>query len=322
MLRLLILAVVALGLAPGTFLRTPTGARADPAEITITALTPQPGITGPMALTGTWELASAHGWVGGFSALVASGPDSLITGSDRGFLLDLDLSGDAPRAVTGSFRYAGRSTGGLDEVTDLEALARDPQSGTLWTAFEGFNLVERHAPDGTRTYRRPLAMREWRVNSGAETLERLADGRFLMLAEQSPDDDAPDRPALLFAGDPVESRAPLAFRFDSGPDYAPVDATGLPDGRVLILLRRVHYAIPPRFETAIMIADPRTIRAGQVWRGEVIQRLTGPLYGDNFEGIAFIPDAPGSMGGSVWLIADDNFSVFQRNLLIRLGWKG
>lgn len=327
MLRLLILAVVVLGLAPGTWLRTPTGVRGDPAEIRITPIASQPGISGRMTLTGTWELTSEHSWVGGFSALVASGPDSLIAGSDRGFLLDLDISDDVPRAVPGSFRFAGRPAGGRQEVVDLEALARDPDSGTLWAAFEAFNLVERYAPTGKRAHRQPPAMAEWGVNSGPETLERLADGRFLMLAEQSPEDDAPDRPALLFPGDPLEAGParggkPLAFRFDSGEDYAPVDATSLPDGRVLILLRRVTLALPPRFDTAIMIADPRSIRAGQAWRGEVIQRLSGPLYGDNFEGIAFVSATPGSERGAIWLIADDNFSAFQRSLLVRFDWQG
>lgn len=321
MYRLLLLAIVALALAPGTVVRTPTGARNDIAQIRITPVRADKGTSGALALSGTWELHADHGWFGGFSALVASGPDSLIAGTDRGFLLDLDLSGPAPRAVPGSFRFVGHPAAGLEEVVDLEALARDPASGTVWVAFENFNMLTRFAPDGAQAHRAPAAMEEWSHNSGAETMERLADGRFLIIAEGAEENDLPDRPALLFAGDPVATEdAPLAFRFVPEPGFDPVDAAQLPDGRVLILLRRVAYAIPARFDTAIAIADPGIIRAGQPWRARVIQRLTGGVFADNFEGIAFVPDPADPARGSVWVIADDNFSAFQRNLLVRFAW--
>jgi hypothetical protein len=154
-------------------------------------------------------------------------------------------------------------------------------------------------------------------------MTRLADGRFLMIAEGAEENDLPDRPALVFASDPVASpRPPLAFRFVPEPGYDPVDATQLPDGRVLILLRRVTYTIPAEFGTAIALADPAAIRPGKPWRGQVIQRLSGEVFGDNFEGIAFIPDPADPARGAVWVIADDNFSAFQRNLLLRFAWDG
>lgn len=322
MLRWLFLALVIVGLAPGTFVRTTTGVRSDPAVVTVIPVSERDGVTGALTLTGAWELQSTHGWFGGFSALVADGPDSLIAGTDRGWLLHLDLVGAAPRPVPGSFRFVGIRTAARKEVVDLESLAHDPGTGTLWAAFENANLVMRFDPDGTRTIRRPPEMAEWSRNSGPETMERLADGRFLILAEGSQGVGPDDRPGLLFAGDPAVPGTPLAFRFASGPDYNPVDATQLPDGRLLILLRRVEYAIPARFDTAIMVADPRTIRAGESWRGEIIQRLSGAVFGDNFEGIAFVPVPGDPARGAVWLIADDNFSVFQRSLLVRFDWEG
>jgi hypothetical protein len=323
MYRLLLLAIVAIGLAPGTFIRTATGLRSDVAVVAVTPITSREGVDGVLALTGAWELSSAHGWFGGFSALVASGPDSLIAGSDRGWLLDLDLNGAAPAAVPGSFRFVGQRMSVREEIVDLEALARDPNTGTLWAAFENFNTVTRLGPDGTRASRKPAAMRRWSRNSGPETMTRLADGRFLMIAEGAEENDLPDRPALVFASDPVASpRPPLAFRFVPEPGYDPVDATQLPDGRVLILLRRVTYTIPAEFGTAIALADPAAIRPCKPWRGQVIQRLSGEVFGDNFEGIAFIPDPADPARGAVWVIADDNFSAFQRNLLLRFAWDG
>lgn len=335
MLRLLLLAIVVIGLAPGTFVRTATGARGDVAVVTITPVstparsgteTTEAGLSGPLRQTGLWELNSAHGWFGGFSALVAGDVTeagaSLIAGTDRAWLLTLDLAGDTPSAVPGSFRFVGRRGRGREEVVDLESLARDPATGTLWAAYENANLVERTAADGRRTARRPREIRRWGKNSGPETLERLADGRFVMLAEGAKDYGMADRPALLFPGDPLEAGAPLEFRFATSPDYAPVDATTLPDGKLLILLRRVQYALPARFDTAIALADPAEISGAKHWRARVIQRLSGPVYGENFEGIAFAPDPANRLRGSIWLIADDNFSVFQRSLLLRFAWDG
>jgi hypothetical protein len=322
MWRLIFLAVVVIGLAPGTFVRTQTGTRTDPAAVTITALplTEQP--PGLLRLTGMWELASDHGWFGGFSALVATGSDGLIAGSDRGFLFGLDLARGEPRPVPGSFRFIGRRAAGRSEVVDLEALARDPATGTLWAAFENFNQIERLSPDGTRRAIRPQAMRDWSAARGPEAMERLSDGRFVILSEGSEVAGTLDRPALIYPGDPLAGAEPVAFRFNCRSAYAPVDATEVPGGRVLILMRRVYYSVPARFESVIMIADPAEIRAGQHWRGSVMQRLTGPRFGENFEGIAFVPDRDDPRKGSVWVIADDNFSIFQSNHLLRFDWDG
>ena len=321
-LRWLLLAVVVAGLGPGLFWRTPTGLRSDGAEVAVVPVAGRTGVAGELTLTGAWELTSEHGWFGGFSTLVADGKGGLIAGSDRGWLLDIDLTGPAPRAVPDSFRYVGRPMGPREEVVDLESLARDPATGTLWGAFENFNLVIRTAADGTQTLRRPPEMADWSRNSGPETMERLADGRFVILAEGPEDGSDTHHAALLFAGDPAMAGKALPFRYAAPPDYDPVDMTQLPDGRVLILLRRVEYALPARFDTAIAVADPKAIRGGAVWQGRIIQRLDGGVFADNFEGIAFVPSATDPARGAVWVVSDDNFSVFQRSLLVRFDWTG
>jgi hypothetical protein len=320
--RLLAIALVATGLAPGTFVRTPAGNRSDLAVVEITPLADRDGVSGDLALTGVWELGSAHHWFGGFSALVAGEGQSLVAGTDRGFLFALDLAGGTPRAVERSFRFVGARKGARAEIVDLESLARDPATGTLWAGFEKYNLVMRFAPDGARTWRPVAAMAEWSQNSGPETMTRLADGRFLAIAEGTRDDSDTAHDALLFPGDPLGPGKPVPFRFVAPAGFDPVDATEVPGGRVVILLRRVEYALPARFDTAIAIADPSAIRSGKPWRARVIQRLTGGIFADNFEGIAFVPSPDNPASGSIWLISDDNFSVFQRNLLVRFDWPG
>jgi hypothetical protein len=323
-LRLLLLALVALALAPGTFMRAPGQMRSDPAQITVTPRIVQGRVTGELGRpNGVWELTSAHGFFGGFSALVASDGPALIAGSDRGFLLDVDLAGEAPRPVPASFRFVGVSTRGRKEFVDLEALARDPASGTLWAAFENDNLVMRFPPQGRRTIRAPRDIAKWSANSGPETMERLADGRFLMIAEGNTDGDRRMHEALLFPVDPAETGTrPLSFRFVGPAYFDPVDATQLPDGRVLILLRMVEFSIPATFSTSIAIADPRNIRAGGAWEARVIAHMHDGILADNFEGIAFVPSAADPSRGSIWLISDDNFSIFQRTLLVRFAWNG
>lgn len=322
MLRFLLLAVVVIGLAPGTFVRAPVRTRGEAAVVTVTPLAARTGVAGELELTGAWELTAEHGWFGGFSALAANGEGGLLAGSDRGFLLDLDISGEAPRALPGSFRFVGISDQGREEVIDLESLARDPATGTLWAGFEYDNLIIRFARDGTRRITAPPDMAQWSMNSGPETMERLADGRFLVIEEGTGSVDANAHQALLYADDPVAGAKPLAFHFVSPDSYDPVDAAQLPDGRVLILLRRVEYALPARFDTAIAIADPRTIRAGRDWRAQVIQRLEAGVFADNFEGMAYVPSAADPARGAVWVIADDNFSLFQRSILVRFMWDG
>lgn len=320
MLRWLLLVVVVIGLTPGTFLRTPTGARSDVAVVAITPISSRDGVSGDLALTGAWELSSSHGWFGGFSALVA-GSTGLIAGTDRGWRLDLDLASDAPRAVPGSYRFIGKRTRGRKEIVDLEALTRDPATGTLWAAFENDNVIARFAGNGAAAWRAPPAMKEWSPNSGPETMLRLTDGRFVVIAEGPEQGSDTEHAGLLYPRDPVEGAMPITFRFIAPADYDPVDATQVPDGRVLILLRRVEYAIPARFDTAIAIADPRAIKPGAAWQAQVIQRMNGGLFGDNFEGIAFVPSITDLAQGSLWVISDDNFSVFQRSLLVRFDWK-
>lgn len=320
MLRLFLLALVIIGLGPGTFVRAPVSSRSDAAVVTVTPMAERSGVSGDLMLTGAWELTSPHGWFGGFSALVANGPAGLIAGSDRGFLLDLDLPGGTPRAVAGSFRFVGLRAADGDEIIDLESLARDPGTGTLWAGFENANLIARFGEGGVRANRAPPEMAEWSINSGPETMVRLADGRFVVIAEGRGRKGDAYHPSLLFNGDPVEGGKPVTFSLAAPADYDPVDATQLPDGRVLILLRRVEYAIPARFDTAIALADPQTIRAGKPWGAQVIQRLDGGIFADNFEGIAFVPSAEDPARGAIWLIADDNFSLFQRSLLVRFDW--
>jgi hypothetical protein len=160
-------------------------------------------------------------------------------------------------------------------------------------------------------------MRDWGDNSGPEAMTRLADGRFLVLREGF--DGLLKRSrhrALLFAGDPVEGMLPEHFDFAGPRGFNPTDMAQLPDGRVLILMRRVVWPFPPHFAGRIVLADPAEIGAGRVWRGTVVAQLASVLPVDNFEGMAIEPRGDGRL--TVWLISDDNQAALQRSLLWKL----
>ena len=322
-LRPLMLAALVGAVALTTWLRTPIDTDQKGAQITFAALSEREGLRGQLSVRGIWEMSAPHPFFGGFSALVSTGDGRLLAGSDRGWTLAFRMTDQGPHASGNDFVYFAERQSTMQDMFDLEAITRDPATGTLWSTYEGFNAVQRDSPAGSRVQRIPPEMRDWSANSGPETIEILADGSFLILSEAPDDNGGRDRPGLLFAGDPITDTDPVTFRVLTPRKFSPVDAAALPDGRVLILLRRVRTSIPAAFDAAIMLADPATITQGGDWTGEVIANLDGPILGENFEGIAFVPDEADAdpVGrGSVYLIADDNFSVFQRNLLVQLDW--
>ncbi len=324
--RFLLICAIALGLAPGTFVRTQIDPNRQEIAIKVTPLAERNGVRGELAVTGAWEITASHPFFGGFSALVSAGEGGLIAGSDRGWTLELPLASGEPTGSGAKFFYFATRRDSFREMADLEGMARDPNTGTLWTTYEGFNAVQRDRTDGASARISPKEMRRWSANSGPETIVRLAGGSFIILAEAPDRMDRRDRPGLLFAGDPIEDVQPTEFRIATPRRYSPVDATALPDGTVLILLRRLQISLPATFDAAIMHADPAEIEQGGIWNGEIIANLEGPLFGENFEGIAFVPKESVAEGetseqsGHIYLIADDNLSVFQRNLLVRLAW--
>jgi hypothetical protein len=146
---------------------------------------------------------------------------------------------------------------------------------------------------------------------------RLADGRFVVLSEGNVSwTGNGGHPALLFPDDPAAGAKPQAFTFAGPPGYRPTDMAQLPDGRVLVLMRRLLWPFPMRFAGCLVLADPAGIAAGRVWHGQELARLEAPLPVDNFEAMAITPAADGQL--AVWLMSDANAAQFQRTLLWQL----
>ncbi|MBD3731027.1 MAG: esterase-like activity of phytase family protein [Sphingomonadales bacterium] len=319
--RLILLALVVLALAPGTWLRSPRGHKDYSQSLSVRKLPDAHGRMGQFDLLGAWELDGRNWRFGGYSALLVMPGGRLLLASDRGDSLTMTAPGAGPPAPV--FARFGAHGEAEKRLSDLESLTADPQRRRVWAGYEGSNTIERlrPGPDGAPIAEArfaPPAMHGWGGNTGPEAMVRLRDGRFIVLREVSDGWGSSRHRALLFPGDPVDGAKPIEFSALLPGDYDPSDMAELPDGRVLILLRRIDWSLPPGFATALLLADPAEIRAGKDWGGKIIARIAAPAPPENYEGLAIVPHDDGTVG--LWIVSDDNTSYFQRSLLLHLAW--
>ena len=265
---------------------------------------PEQAEDAPVRATGVWELTGTGAGFGGFSALLLRG-NRIAAFSDRGWRLSFSLPDRDPDFETAQVLPERRWR---QVLFDIEGATLAADGRTYWVSYEGRPTIQRfdsrHAADGARR----LKGMHWAANGGLEAMTRLSDGAFLILTESA-------REAYLFAGDPVEGarltavpvRWPVA-------EFVPTDAAQLPDGRVLVLMRRFTMGLPNEWRSLLAVADAP--QAGEPWEPQVLADLEGILPPENYEGLAVRSTAGGST--EIWLISDNNFSAFQRALLARL----
>jgi hypothetical protein len=308
--------LVLIGLAPGTWLRSPEPPPNDEQVLRFTVVKHDAGRLGPFQLAGAWHMTSPNDLFGSYSAMVAPAPGRLLAFSDRGLLLDFAQPGGAQGPVR--IGAVPGKTVRHKQHRDVESATFDPSTGRIYLALEGQNAVSRHGPNLALEARRTVPeMGGWGYNAGAEAMVRLSDGRFVLLCECRTGWLVSDpHPALLFAGDPASGGAGERFTFVGPAGYRPTDMAELPDGRVLILARRLSWPMPPRFKAKLLLADPAEIAPGGTWRAVELAQIEAPLPIDNFEALAITMGAGGGL--SAWLLSDDNQALSQRSLLLRL----
>ena len=266
--RLALLALLALGLAPGTWLREPIPPPDFRPVLTLETLPLPTRSAGELTIEGVWRLTSPNIHFGSYSALAALPDGGLLAVSDRGRWLRFTPPGRVGRGPR--FGVVGDQVVTDKRRVDAEAMTLHPASGRVWIAYEGVNTIERLGLElGPSKHVRPPEMASWPANAGPEAMTRLRDGRFIILGEGSPQWLGDGYPGLLFAGDPVDGAKAEEFGFVPPDSYRATDMATLPDGRVLILLRAIEGVIPPRFSAKLLVADPAGIRAGKAWRGEI-----------------------------------------------------
>lgn len=312
--------ILILALAPGLWWRSDVAKPSGPPLVFLPLPVPPREELAPhlgsLQLEQAWQLRSASAHFGSYSALVPLDERHFLAISDKGHALPFIV----PGSLTGPVPLLRLATAGgpARDDYDAEAATRDPASGRIWISWETTNTIARFAPDLRREATvAPVEMAGWGINGGPESLVRLADGRFIALREASEgwfEDEMHE--ALLFPGDPVEGQRPVRFRYAAPAHFSPVDMTQLPDGRVLILLRRAVWPLPFHFAGRIVIADPADIVPDGIWRGREVAKLTSSIGVDNFEAIAVTPLDDGRI--TIWLMSDDNGAASQRTLLWRL----
>ncbi|WP_404479483.1 esterase-like activity of phytase family protein [Novosphingobium sp. BL-52-GroH] len=323
--RSIALLIVAPALLCSSWVHSPVPRRpdGDHPDLTITReALPAPAVMasflGPFRMEGAWQFKSSNRRVFGYSSITVRGDGRPLAFNDGGAVLSFAFPGQPwRRPVAKWIRFRGEQKDKAGH--DVESVAHDPKTGRYWVALEGSNHIVRLSPDLAETGRvAPAAMAGWGLNTGAEAMARLSDGRFVAIREiPSSLFETRLHEAVLFSGDPIEHPRAQRFRFDAPDNFSVVDMAVLPDGRALILMRRLLWPMPMRFAGKIVIADTAQIRPGATWHSAPLASLASVLPVDNFEAIAAVPQPDGRI--VVWLMSDDNdMRVLQRTLLWKL----
>lgn len=305
--------------ASGRELRIPLGANAVLHAVRVPLVPGEPGRTalGRLRYLGGVRLTSPDLGFSGFSALSVTG-DRFTLLSDRGNLVRFRMGRDwQPIEARFSDLPAGPGNSAFKGDRDAESLTRDPATGDFWIGFESRNAIFRYDSEFRRGLGQatPLAMKRWPRNGGAESMVRLADGRMLVLGETARRRDGPiaEREILLFPSDPtIGNPQPVHLAYVPPPGYDPSDAALLPDGRMLVLVRR--FALSSLFTVKIELVDLRDVQAGQVLHGTEIADFSPPFQHDNFEGLAVQREGDSLV---LWMISDDNEQWWQKTLLLK-----
>jgi len=270
-----------------------------------------PRRVGALTPIGAVRLRAADPAFGGFSALSVHGGAATLL-SDGGNYLRVAIRGTGLTTLAAGSLPRGPGTGWAKESRDTESLAVDPRGGHAWVGYERANAIWRYSADLRRAdgHVAPAAMRRWPMNGGAESLARLNDGRFVVIAEQARDGSA--RQALIFSGDPTASGTKVArFRYQPPRGFSPSDAAVLPDGDLLVLNRRFSKF---RFYAALVRVPASSLRADATVGGTVIAAWGPPLIGENCEGLAVTQEKGATM---VWVVTDNDLAWYRPTLLVK-----
>jgi hypothetical protein len=269
---------------------------------------------GALTYLGGLALTSSDPAFGGFSAMrVEGGRFTLL--SDGGNLVAFSMGADLrPHDI----RFAdlpGPGTGAIKRHRDSESMAWDPRTGHVWVGFENSNMIWRYDSRLSRAERRirPAAMADWSIAGGAEAMVRLRSGQFLVISETARPKGRPDaRIVLRFAGDPTEGARPESLAYVPPANYDPTDMAELPDGRLLVLNRRL--SLSGLFTAKLVLLDLRSAHAGMVVHGVELASFERPVQHDNFEALAITREGADTI---VWIASDDNGEFWEQSLLLK-----
>lgn len=265
---------------------------------------------------GAFELRSGDPEFGGISAVRRDGA-MLYLLSDRSILFEVNWPEVLREpSFTLPVRAKRRFTTAGGRLLDSEALVLgrrgevlvgDETEGHIFTFAQGKTL-----PEG-QPVRLPQAFAVSGVtNQGLETLTRLPDGTLLAIVEGASSNDGVHVAAALVEG----GQQDIAYRAGDGFQVTDAEVAG---GWLLVLERRLsllggwHGRIVALALEELQAADRKPIM------GRALATIAGSILGENYEGLAAIGQADGSI--AMLIIADNNFNPFQRTQLVALRWR-
>lgn len=270
-----------------------------------------------LRIEAAFVLRSRHEAFGGLSGIwISDDAERLISVGDTGWvwqarlhhnehgqLVDIDTwSGAKISARSGAFKVA--------LPYDAEALAGDSNRG-LMVAYEGRHAINRLTLPDLKALPGRLHIPQGLggpSNSGIEALADLGNGQFLAMAEGVGAPGGIGLSAWLID----HSQADLMI-YQSTPGFAPTGADRL-GSDVYVIERR--FSLLGGFRSQISVLSAKQLSAGRSLKPMMLARFRYGDLGENFEAIAAKKAPDGRT--LLYLLADDNFSIFQRTVLLQL----
>lgn len=285
---------------------------------------------GALEWKGGVVLTSASSHFGGWSGLTFDpGGKRLAAVSDAGTWMTADIVYEGERlkglanARLGPLKALSGAILGRGRDRDAEGLALASGSldkGELFIAFEQNDRIGRFGIDG-----KGLGAPAGYIKMPPEAKGMKIDGFEAIAVIKG----GPMKGALVgFAEHPVggtkshagwiwQGEDPKHFRLDSTAGFDVTDATGLPDGGLLILERRFRWSEGVRMRLLRIAA--RDLKPGTTVKTELLMEADLGQEIDNMEGLAVHEGPDGET--RVTLISDDNFNAFlQRTVLLEFGF--
>ncbi|HEX5537000.1 MAG TPA: esterase-like activity of phytase family protein [Sphingobium sp.] len=270
---------------------------------------------GPLQYLGGWELKGRRGLFGGLSSMLIRPDGKIWALSDGGVMFTFPQPMSPGLGQATVLRYKKPRKHWMPRPTDSESIVADPEFRHIWVGYEMVEVICRYTTDLAHIgkCRAWPEMEGWPEAESLESMVRLPDGRFLVIAEGEPSRDG-GRAVLLFSGDPVEKTTPrpIHMTYIPPPGYNPTDALWIGDNQILVLNRRA--TLYDGFTAVIKLIDLGAMKPGAVLGGREIARLAPPLLSDNYEGLA-LEQRNGQR--ILWVVSDDNYLFFQRTLLLK-----
>ncbi len=274
---------------------------------------------GQLTFLAGFELVSENSRFGGLSGLALCSDGSMLYAvSDHGYWLSANIShdGDGRLNELGRWEIAPLLTPEGSPVSgrlrDAESIAQK-EDGSLVVSFEGEHRLWQYPPPPfafdakPKTLAVPEDLGEAPFNGGIESMTVLTDGRLLAITERYENSDGSLKGWLI---DQVQFSSISYFASEG---FQPTDLATLANGDILVLERR--YSMIGGSAIRIQRVSKESLRPGARLKGKEIIRIERPLVVDNFEGIAVREDA--RQRTLIYIISDDNFSPFQRTLLLQ-----